>query len=158
MERKLTMKFTSNNLSKWELEHGGVSILNKAIPIDIFKVIGKIYNKNNDIEYIIDEIYNTINKVITVSSLIDLIQVGNLNTLDRDAAGDKLDNYLEKYNDGIVGAYLQIIKELDADQGYLNKMGTNFEELIDLVTDQISSLKEQLRPKTNTDDTEVKST
>lgn len=147
MERKLTMKFKSSVLRKWEAEHGGLSILTKAIPVDIVNAIYDLFkeaknnkeNSNNGItKDAIISIYNTINRVISIQSLSELIQVGNLNTIDLDAASDKLDNYLEKYpEEGIVGAYLQLLKELDSDMSYLGKVHLSIEKLIDTVAGQV---------------------
>ena len=142
MERKLTMKFKPAILAEWEAKHGGLSILSKVAPADIVKSVCNIMiNTNQSMDEKIDTAYETINKIVSVSNIMDLIILGNLNTLDYQAAGDKLENYLEKYDDGIIGAYLQIIKELDADMKYLGIADTSLFDIIDLFKNKVNSIK-----------------
>lgn len=162
MERKLTMKFTPNVLAQWEREHDGLSILSKVATYDMLRSVGNIAmnasksgNKGLSDDSL-REAYAVINKLVSVTTIIELIQIGNLNTIDFEAAANKLENYLDKYDDGIIGAYLQVVKELDSDMKYIGFANTGLGQLIDLFIGKIGSLKKMLADgETNETSTEA---
>lgn len=156
MERRLTIKFTPNALADLE-EKTGCNILEKIAPRELLKSLydagNEIYkNKKNHsedslpISYdAIENIFNTILKVVSLKTIRELVYIGSLGTLNSlEAAGEKLQLYLDKYEDGIVGAYLQILKELDADMRYLGIGGLKLDVLIDSLLSQGNKLKDSL--------------
>lgn len=128
MERIFTMRFTNKNLDTYAKEHNGHSVYSEIITEDVLDLINDLIGnasmknlKEGNIN--IYKLWATIEKFLTPGNAANLIMTGNFN-VDYDKALDKLDLYMEKYPDeGLFGAYIQLIAELDADQKVLSRIG-----------------------------------
>lgn len=159
MDKIFTYKFTNKNLHKYAKEHGGHSVYSEIITKDVLDLINDLIGNTSvkDLKEVKIDIYKlwaTIEKFLTPENAAHIIMAGNFD-VDFDKALDKLDLYMEKYPDeGLFGAYIQLIAELDADQRVLSRLGISpfkIKEALDNIN--LSKVIELDTNKDNTDDT-----